>query len=163
MPYAKIDGTYYTEDLNGDQQGRIYGGGGLRASIPLSRLYPEAQSELFNVNGIYHKMVFSTNFFVADSNTPFTQLPQLDRFNDDTSDQALRDIRPRQSSLNPANAAFLTSSPLFDPQFYALRRLIDNRVDTLDDIEVVQLGLRQRLANQTRLPRQRACGGLDDA
>ena len=152
VPYVVGDLAYYTQDLSGDDQGRIYGGGGVRASVPLSRLYPEVQSEIFNLDGIYHKMVFSTNFFWAESNVPYTQLPQLDRFNDDTSDQALRDIRPRQPTLNPGNAAFLTSSPLFDPQMYALRRLIDNRVDTLGDMEVVQLGLRQRLQTKRGFP-----------
>ena len=33
-----------------------------------------------------------------------SELPQLDRLNDDATDQALRDIRPRQPRLNPANA-----------------------------------------------------------
>jgi len=144
VPYGVFDTALYTNDLNGDDQGRLYGGGGLRSSIPLSRLYPTIESDMFNLTGIYHKAVFSGNWFLADSNVRFTELPQLDRFNDDASDQALRDIRPRQFQLNPSNALFLTTSPLFDPQFYALRRLIDNRIDTLDQIHVLQFNLRQR-------------------
>ena len=78
-------------------------------------------------------------------------MPQLDRLNDDTTDQALRDIRPRRPHVNPANATFLTSA-LFDPQFYALRRLVDNRLETLDRIDVLQLDLRQRLADERGMP-----------
>jgi hypothetical protein len=97
-------------------------------------------------------MLLSGNYFVAHSDTPLTRLPQLDRLNDDASDQALRDIRPRQFALNPNNAAFLTTSPLFDPQYYALRRLVDNRIDTLDSIDVLQLNLRQRWQTKRGFP-----------
>ena len=31
VPYGVLDLTYYTKDLNGSDQGRAYGGGGLRA------------------------------------------------------------------------------------------------------------------------------------
>src|SRR4051812_40996948 len=56
VPYGVLDLTYYTDNLNGDADGRLYGGGGTRASLPLSRLYPNVQSELFNLNGLYHKV-----------------------------------------------------------------------------------------------------------
>src|SRR5262249_45751695 len=110
VPYGKVDGAFYSQDLDGDSQGRIYGGGGVRASIPFSRLYPSVDSDLFNLNGLYHKIVLSGNWFIADSNTRFTTLPQLDRFNDDTSDQALRDFHPYLPVFYPANATFLTSN-----------------------------------------------------
>jgi hypothetical protein len=136
--------TYYSQDVNGDNLGRVYGGGGVRASMPLTRYFPDIQSELFNLNGIDHKIVFTGNYFIAQSSTGFNNLPQLTRWNDDASDQALRDIRPIQTVFNPANAAFLTSSNLFNPQNYAIRRLIDTNPDTLDSINVFQAGVRQR-------------------
>src|SRR5207244_1438050 len=79
VPYGVLDLTSYSEDLYGDQRGRLYYAGGLRGSMPLSRLYAEACSELFNLNGIYHKIVLSGNYYVAHSDTPYTILPQLDR------------------------------------------------------------------------------------
>lgn len=151
VPYAVFDLTYYSNDLTGDDQGRVYGGGGLRTSIPFSKLYPDVDSELFNLNGIYHKIVASANWYVAGSNTRYTTLPQLDRFNDDVSDQALRDIRPWQPLLYPTNAAFL-ATPLFDPQAYALRRLVFTQIDTLDQINVAQLDLRQRWQTKRGIP-----------
>jgi hypothetical protein len=154
VPYGLLDLTSYTSDLNDNSVGRVYGGGGVRASIPFSRLFPDIQSDLFNVNGIYHKIVLSANYFIAESNVPYTRLPQLDRLNDDATDQAIRDITPYQTIINPANAPFLILSPMFNYQKYAIRRLVDNRVDTLDDIEELQLDLRQRWQTKRGFPGQ---------
>ena len=77
------------------------------ASAPASLSHgfiPDVQSDLFNVNGIFHKIVLSADYYNAHSNTPHTDLPQLDRLNDNASDQALRDIRPWQPLFNPTNA-----------------------------------------------------------
>ena len=40
VPYGKLLLAEYTNDLNGDAIGRVWGGGGVRASMPLTRLYP---------------------------------------------------------------------------------------------------------------------------
>jgi hypothetical protein len=143
-PYIATDAALYTQNVNGDTQGRLYGGGGIRWSLPLSKLYPDIHSDLFNLNSIYHKMTFTGNYYAAQSNASLNNFPQLTRFNDDVSDQALRDIRPWQQTINPGAAAFLTTSNLFNPQYYALRRLVDTNPEAIDTIEVVQLGLRQR-------------------
>ncbi len=144
VPYIVGEAAYYTEDITGVDRGRLYYGGGIRGSIPFSRLYPDVESELFNLNGLYHKIVASANYYWAHSSASMYNYPQLDRLNDDVSDQALRDIRPYQPGFNPSNAAMLNSG-FFDPQFFALRKLVMSRVDTLDSIEVVELDLRQRL------------------
>ncbi len=152
VPYATLLLADYTNDLNGDDTGRVYGGGGIRASIPFTRLYPGVESELFNVNGINHKIVASANYFVADSNVRYTQLPQLDRLNDDASDQALRDIRPVDPALYPGVGKVLANSPLYDPQVYAIRRLVDESIDTLDRIQELQFDIRQRLQTKRGFP-----------
>jgi hypothetical protein len=110
------------------------------------------ESELFNVNGINHKIVASANYFVADSNVRYTQLPQLDRLNDDASDQALRDIRPIDAALYPGVGKVLATSPLYDPQVYAIRRLVDDSIDTLDRIQELQFDIRQRLQTKRGFP-----------
>lgn len=143
-PYLKGDAAYYSNDVSGKERGRLFGGGGLRANLPLSRLYQDVESEIFNLNGLYHKINLTGNYFTGYSSSRFTNFPQFDRLNDDVTDQTLRDIRPWQSVLNPASAAFLTSSALFNPQSYAIRRLIDANVDTLDQIDVLQFGIQQR-------------------
>jgi len=152
VPFGVIDFAAYSQDLTGTARGRFYGGGGVRASLPLSRLYADASSELFNLQGIYHKIQFSGTWYNAYSNVPHTLLPQLDRLNDDATDQALRDVTPLQPILNPANGVALATSPLFNPQRYAIRRLVDTRPDTLDSIHVFQLDLRQRWQTKRGFP-----------
>lgn len=152
VPYGVLDLTDYTNDLNGNNVGRLYVAGGLRASIPFSRIYPDVHSEMLNLNGINHKIVLSANYYIAHSDVPFNQLPQLDRLNDDATDQALRDIHPIQPIINPAYGAFLATSPMFNPQVYAIQRLVDNRIDTLDTIEALQLDLRQRWQTKRGYP-----------
>ncbi len=152
VPYGQLLLADYTNDLDGDNLGRVWGGVGVRASIPFSRLYPDVESDLFNVNGIYHKIVVSGNYFTAGANEPYTKLPQLDRLNDDVSDQALRDLKPLDPALYPGVGAALASSRVYDPQVYAIRNLVDDRIDTLDSIEELQFDVRQRLQTKRGFP-----------
>ncbi len=153
VPYAVLDLSSYNNDLQGDSVGRVLGGGGLRASIPFTRLYPEVQSELLNLKGLNHKIVFSANFYDVDSNVHYWQLPQLDRLNDDASDQSVRDMKVNDPAFLPGGAGILlATSPLYDPQLLAIRRLVDDRIDTRDSIEVLQLDLRQRLQTKRGYP-----------
>jgi hypothetical protein len=152
-PYGTLDLTYYSQDLNGNETGRVVGGGGVRGTLPFSRLYEDAYSELFNVRGIYHKAVLGANWYYAKSNVPYTQLPMLDRLNDDAVDQAYRNIRPFEPTFLPGAAGnALANSPIFNPQAYAIRRLVDNRVDTLDSINVLQMDFRQRWQTKRGYP-----------
>ena len=68
--YGMLDLTAYTHDLNGDSTGRVYGGGGVRGSIPFTRIYSDVQSDLFNLCGINHKIVLGGNYYIAKSNEP---------------------------------------------------------------------------------------------
>ena len=153
-PYALLDTTYYSRDEQGNSVGRVWGGGGARASLPLTRLYEDVHSLLWNLDGLNHKIVLAANYRYVSTNVSHTVLPQLDRLNDDATDQALRNIRPQQLNVNPGNGLFLTNSPIFDPQLYAIRRMVDNRIDTLDTIEVLQLDARQRVQTKRGFPGQ---------
>jgi hypothetical protein len=145
VPYANFDLAYYTQDNNGDSRGRVYGGGGVRTSVPFSRLYENVDSELLNLHGLYHKVTFNANYYNAWSDTPASLLPQLDRLNDDATQQSVRDIKPWLPVYIPGAAGeALFSSPMYDPRLYAIRRLIDTRADTLDTIQVLQADIRQR-------------------
>jgi hypothetical protein len=152
VPYVTLDLTYYTEDLTGTDRGRVYEGGGVRGSMPLSRLYPDVESEYLNLSGLYHKIVLSANAFFAHSDTPYTRLPQLDAINDDATDQMLRDIKPKEPDVNPRYGQMLATSPVYDPQLFAIRRLVEDKIDTLDSIEEVQMDIRQRLQTKRGYP-----------
>lgn len=152
VPFGVVDLTGYSNDINGDTRGRFYAAAGARASLPMSKYFPDVHSDLFNVEGIFHKIVFSSAYFISHSSVPFSQLPQFDQLNDNATDQALRDITPLQPVLNPAHGVALATSPLFDPQFYAIRRLVDSRVDTLDSVQEIQLDVRQRWQTKRGFP-----------
>ncbi len=154
VPYVKGELAEYTSDMEGQEIGRVWGGGGVRASIPFTRLFPDVQSDLFNLQGINHKIVLSGNYFYADTNVPYTKLPQLDRLNDDATDEMLRDFLPQESIYNPNPSAglALAVSKIFDPQLFAIRSLVDNRLESLDHIDVLQVDLRQRLQTKRGYP-----------
>ena len=139
VPYAVLDLAYYTADVRGDGLGRALGGLGVRSSIPFSRLYRDVDSDLLNLQGLYHKNVFSANYYFASSSSSYARLPELDRLNDDATEQAYRDITPWHpffAQTAGPNGVALTTSPIFDPRLYAIRRLVDTKPDNLDSIHV---------------------------
>lgn len=153
-PYGVGSATGYSSDVSGESTGRLYGGGGLTASIPFSRLYPEVKSDLLNLRGIHHKVELRANYFAAASTVDHTRLPALDRLNDDVSDNSYRQWRAFGGLLGTGNGletynqlprgVALTTSPIFDPQLLANRRLLQSRTEVLDDMQAVQMGVHQR-------------------
>jgi hypothetical protein len=155
VPYVKGALTEYTHDLDGESTGRAWGGGGVRASLPLTRVFPDVDSELWNLHGIAHKITLAGNYFYAGSTEPYTRFPQLDRLTDHAAYQSVQDMRTDelQGILYPGGLGTqLATSPVYDPQLYAIRKLVDNRIDTLNAIEVLQLDLRQRLQTKRGYP-----------
>lgn len=158
VPYGILDLAYYTENNNGNGMGRLYGGGGVRSSVPLSQLYPDVGSEFFNLKGLYHKNVFSLNYYKAGSTASWINTPQLDRLNDDATQQAYQNIIPweptfPQLQANGKGYALAAGSyERFNPRLYAIRRLVDFNSDHLDDIHELQLGWRQRFQTKRGYP-----------
>jgi hypothetical protein len=154
VPFGTMDIAGYTNDLAGNSVGRFYVGGGARASLSFSKVYPDAWSDIMNVQSVNHKGVLSGMYYGAWSSVPFTELPQLDQLNDNATDQSLRDITPMQPLLNPAHGVALATSPIFNPQLYAIRRLVDTAPDTLASIQEFQFDLRQRWQTKRGFPGQ---------
>ncbi len=154
-PYGVVDTSYYSRDLTGDDRGRILGAGGLRGSIPFSKLYADVNSELFNVRGLNHKVEWGANYYVAQASSSTSNLPLLDRLNDDSTDLSTRAFRSQAELYVPgADGIALRTSPRFDAQQYAIRRVLDNRPETLDTLQVVQAEVRQRLQTKRGAPGQ---------
>jgi hypothetical protein len=151
VPYGVADLTAYSRDLQGNAIGRVWGGGGARASLPLSALYPKISSQLLNLNGINHKIVFTADYLYARTNVSHYQLPQLDRLNDLATQQAARDMLNADPILYPTKP-FLVNNPIFDPQLYAIRQMILWRTDTLDNINVLSASMRQRWQTKRGYP-----------
>ncbi len=90
VPYALGEVAYWgdgqfdptTRDITGNLE-RAYGQFGFRASIPMWSVDPSIQSELWNVNGIMHKVVFSSEVFYANGNdNDLAKLPIYDAIDD---------------------------------------------------------------------------------
>jgi hypothetical protein len=151
-PFGVGSVTGYSKDATGESNGRLYGGGGVKASIPFSKLYPEVRSDLLNLRGIHHKVELRGEYFIAESNTDHTQLPVLDRLNDDVSDLSYRSFRRFGGRFELNGGVFndtpalnaLATSPAFDPQRLANRRLVQSRPEALDDMHAVRTELHQR-------------------
>ncbi len=150
-PYGRSELTGYSSDLYDNSIGRAWAPQDC-ASIPFTHLYSGIQSELWNVNGINHKIVFSANYVYAYTNQPFTLFPQLDRLNDDATNQSIRDFRPYQIIYNTPYGLNLITSPLYNPQTYAIRQLLFDRIDTLGTVEELQLDIRQRWQTKRGFP-----------
>jgi hypothetical protein len=154
-PYLKGDLAYYTETINngnGDGMGRAWGGPGVRLALPFSALFPEVTSDLFNLNGLNHKVQFGLNYSYFATSAQYTNFGQFDRLNDDATNQAIQQIRPLLPTYNPQYGSTLATSMLYDPQTYAIRRGIDTRFDTLNDVQMFQMDIRQRLQTKRGFP-----------
>ena len=159
-PYGLLDLTYYSENAVGQDDSRVYGGGGVSLSLTASRLYREAHSEMFNVRGLYHKATFTADYSSVRSDTPFYNLPQLDPLFDNAVDQGFRNARPTPGIAYPPEAQPGFAYPdlgyapsiLFNPQSYAIRRQVGHLVDTRDDLDVLRLDNRHRLQTKRGFP-----------
>ncbi|MFM9115390.1 MAG: hypothetical protein ACKOU6_04420, partial [Planctomycetota bacterium] len=57
VPYVLGEAAYWGEDITGEPLTRLYGQAGVRMNLPLWRADPNIQSELFNLNGLAHKII----------------------------------------------------------------------------------------------------------
>jgi hypothetical protein len=141
VPYVQGQATGWTEQINGQSIGRIWGAAGARAEIMAWKLYPNAQSELFNVHGINHKINFTADYRDAYSNVPLNRIG----VQDDLDDNTYEEVRRYFALTNYAGGLL---PPQYDPRFLILRRGISPITGTTDiqaSIQMVQLGIHQRL------------------
>ena len=157
VPYVLGEAAYWGEDLSGGDLTRLFGQAGLRTSLPIWRADPGIQSELFNLNGLAHKITLEGEVFVADANRDMSQLPLYDAIDDD----ALEHFR-RRLKFNTFDLPLAIAVPLkFDPRYYALRSGLQNWVtspstEIADDLAVARIGVNQRWQTKRGLPgRQR--------
>lgn len=155
VPYLLGEVAHWGEDLAGDDLTRLYGQAGLRASLPFWRADASVQSELFNLNGVAHKITLEGDLFYADASQNFDQLPLYDALDDDATEQFRRRLL-----FNTFNQTAGTDVPLrFDERYYALRSGLQGSVtspstEIVDDLMMARLGVRQRWQTKRGLPGQ---------
>jgi hypothetical protein len=149
VPYGLGELANWGQDLNGDTLSRAYGQAGVRASLPIWSIDPSIKSELFNVNGIAHKVVFETEFYFADANQNFDTLPLYNPLDDNSIEaERQRFIAYNFGGAIPAK---------FDERGYAIRSGMGSWVtaqstEVVDDLTVVRLGARQRWQTKRGTP-----------
>ena len=155
VPYLLGEVAHWGEDLAGDDLTRLYGQAGLRASLPFWRADASVQSELFNLNGVAHKITLEGDVFYADASQNMDQLPLYDALDDDATEQFRRRLL-----FNTFNQTAGTDVPLrFDERYYALRSGLQGSVtspstEVVDDLMMARLGIRQRWQTKRGLPGQ---------
>jgi hypothetical protein len=142
-PYVLGELARWGENLDFDAENRAYGAGGIRASTSMWAVDPQIRSELFNVNGLAHKVVFETDVFYAQSTQDLDTLPLYDQI-DDNNIEAYRRWFPFFDFGGPPPVP-----TRFDERYYALRRGLGSYVaspsmEIADDLFAARLGARQR-------------------
>ena len=149
-PYVLGDATYYGQDLLGQEETRLLGQVGVRASLSMWNADPCVQMPLLNVNGLAHKVTFESEILYADSNKDLAEIPLYDNLDDDATEE-FRHFMPF-STFGGAPIP-LTS----DERYLALRTGMQGDVtayslDIADDLQLVRLGVRQRWQTKRGLP-----------
>ena len=147
-PYLLGEAAYWGEDRDGNEATRLYGQVGVRSSLPMWTANPAVRSQLFNVNGLAHKVSFDTELFYADADQDLDRFPLYDPLNDDSVEQYERMfIANRFGGTRPAK---------FDPRQFALRSGMQSWVtgptEIADDLAVFNASVRQRLQTKRGLP-----------
>jgi len=149
IPFVSGEASYYGEDVTGESLTRLIGQAGLRASLPMWKIDPNVQSSLLNVRGLAHKVELTGEFFYADSDTSYEQLPLYDQLDDNAQEEFRRRfIYTNFGGMLPDR---------FDPRSYALRqgmqRMVTNPSEVIaDDLMQARLGLHQRWQTKRGLP-----------
>ena len=153
VPYAGGEAAGWSNDFTHDSISRLTGSAGIRGSMVMSKINPEVQSRIFNLNGLAHKMVFDFDWSITESNRDVSLIPQWNEFDDNAQE------RFRERLL--VNTFGGTLPPQFDPRNFAIRSGAGSSVtapyhELVDDLHVVRLGWRHRLQTKVGPPeRQR--------
>jgi hypothetical protein len=151
-PYALGDITYWGSDLAADDVTRLYGQAGVRSRTPMWRAFPEVNSLLLNLNGLAHKVVFSSDLFYADANEDLDRFPLYDPLDDDS-----QEFFRRRYPFDIFGGAPI---PLrFDERYHAFRGGMQSWVtapslEIADDLVVSRMGVQQRWQTKRGLPGQ---------
>ncbi len=84
VPYVQGQAVGWDNQIGGNAIGRLWGAAGARADVMVWRLYPDVESELFNVHGLNHKISFEADYRDAWSNLNLNRIGVQDDLDDNT-------------------------------------------------------------------------------
>ncbi|QDU82413.1 hypothetical protein Pla110_41680 [Polystyrenella longa] len=153
VPYVMGEAAYWDDGINNDQIDRFVGQGGIRSSLMFSRIFPNIYSDIFNLNGLAHKIRLESEYAYTDASRSLNDIPQYNEIDDNAQE------RFRQRLLTNTFGGVLPAP--FDPRFYGVRTgagtdLTAPYHELVEDQQVLRLALRQRLQTKVGPPeRQR--------
>ncbi len=141
VPYVQGQAIGWTNQIDGQSLGRLWGAAGVRAEIMAWKVYPSAESELFNVHGFNHKINVEADFRSAYSSVNLNRIGVQDDLDDNTYESTRRyfALTNYAGGLLPA---------MYDPRFLILRRATSPITGTNDiqgSMETLHMGIHQRL------------------
>ena len=152
-PYAMGEAAFWSDGLTAQSIDRFYGRGGIRASTQFGRVFPQVQSDIFNLSGLTHKVVLDADYSYSESSRDLSEIAQWNEFDDDAQE------RFRERMVTTEFSGTLPNQ--LDPRFYAVRTGAGSNVtspyhELVDNQQVLRLGMRQRLQTKVGPPeRQR--------
>ena len=154
VPYGLGELAHWGEALSQSPINRAYGQVGVRSSLPMWTSNDAIESQLWNVHGLAHKVVFDADFSYANSTQDVSQLPLYDQIDDDTINQYRRNIPYWDYGAIPGQHTPLSNPFIFgpqgkyDPRYYAIRRglggWVNGPTELVNDLTVFRLGAHQR-------------------
>jgi hypothetical protein len=154
VPYALGELAHWGQDITQSPIDRAYGQVGIRSSLPMWTADNTVESQLWNVHGLAHKVVFEAEFAYADATQSIDQFPLYDQIDDDAINQYRRNIPYWDYGAVPGQAIPLAAPLVFgpdnkyDPRTYAVRRGLASWVtgptEIANDLSVFRLAARQR-------------------
>lgn len=141
-PFVMGQADYWSEGLAGSPVDRMVGRAGVRSSIMFWRPFPFVHSNIFNLNGLAHKVVFMSEYAYTDSTRDLRHVAQYNEINDNAQERFLQ-----RAALNTFGGA---TPAQFDPRFYAVRSGADRLVsvphhELIDEQHVLRFNMRHRL------------------
>ena len=89
-PYVQGQAVGWNNQINDHAVGRIWGAIGARGDVTFWKVYPDVESELFNVHGLNHKIDLVADFRDAYSNVNLNSLGVQDDLDDNTYEYTRR-------------------------------------------------------------------------
>ena len=114
VPYTQGQVMGWSDQINGQSVGRVWGAAGAKIEAMAWKAYPWAESELFNVHGINHKINFEADYRNAWSNLKLNQIGVQDDLDDNTYEY----VRRYFALTNYAGGVL---PPQYDPRHLILR------------------------------------------
>ena len=154
VPYALGEAAYWSDtatpispyvndSIDQGSLGRLWGSAGVRGSFEMTRIFSDVHSDVFNLNGLAHKMVFDADYSYSQSTQSLASvIPQYNEIDDNAQEQFRRRL-----FYNTWNQAVPDQ---FQPRSFALRSGVAQNVtapynEIVDDFNVLRLGWRHRL------------------